>query len=102
MRQRVAAGNIVYKINTVLGLTEAVEEGVGIGHLPCFIADLRPGLRRLSGPVAEFGTDLWLLTHPDLKNVPRVRLFMEHIAGEVARQKPLIEGERGHGLHLVI
>ena len=35
---------IVYKVNTVLGLAEAVEAGLGIGHLPCFIADARPGL----------------------------------------------------------
>ena len=51
-REHVAPERIVYKVNTVLGLAEAVEAGLGIGHLPCFIADKRPGLRRLS-PVDE-------------------------------------------------
>ena len=37
------AERIVYKVNTVLGLAEAVEAGIGIGHLPCFIADAAPG-----------------------------------------------------------
>ena len=56
MRDRVAPERIVYKVNTVLGLAEAVESGIGIGPLPCFIADCasgagapappEPGLRR--------------------------------------------------------
>jgi DNA-binding transcriptional LysR family regulator len=101
VREHVDAERIVYKLNTVLGLTEAVETGIGIGHLPCFIADRRPGLRRLSPAVPDYGVDLWLLTHPDLKNVARVRIFMDFVAAEIARQRPLIEGERGHVAHMV-
>ena len=41
---------IAYKVNTVLGLAEAIEAGIGIGHLPCFIADVRPALIRLAPP----------------------------------------------------
>ncbi len=88
VREHVAAERIVYKLNTVLGLTEAVEQGIGIGHLPCFIADRRPGLRRLSPAVPEFGVDLWLLTHPDLRNVARVRLFMDFVARRLRGRGP--------------
>ena len=49
VRDHVPPERIVYKVNTVLGLAEAIEAGAGIGHLPCFIADRRPGLVRL-GP----------------------------------------------------
>ena len=38
VREHVPPERIVYRINTVLGLAEAVEAGIGIGHLPCFIA----------------------------------------------------------------
>jgi DNA-binding transcriptional LysR family regulator len=83
---------IVYKLNTVLGLAEAVEAGIGIGYLPCFIGDVRPALARL-GPVnPDFGADLWLLTHPDLRHSPRVRVFMDFLAGEIAKLRPFIEG----------
>src|SRR5919205_2432450 len=34
VREHVPPERIVYKINTVLGLAEAVEAGVGVGHLP--------------------------------------------------------------------
>lgn len=93
LSQHVAPERVVYKVNTVLGLTEAVEAGVGLGFLPCFIADTRPGLTRLAPPDPDFSADLWLLTHPDLRHSPRVRLFLDYIAAELTRLRPLIEGE---------
>ncbi len=83
---------VVYKLNTVLGLTEAVEAGIGIGYLPCFIADARPALKRLAPPNADYATDLWLLTHPDLRHSPRVRAFLDYLAAEIAKHKKFIEG----------
>jgi DNA-binding transcriptional LysR family regulator len=95
-RQHVALARIVYTVNTVLGLAEAVEAGIGIGHLPCFIADVRPALVRLAPPDARFAGDLWLLTHPDLRHAARVRVFLDFLAGEIARRRQLIEGGAKH------
>jgi DNA-binding transcriptional LysR family regulator len=92
VRDRVAADRIIYKVNTVLGLTEAVEAGIGIGPLPCFIADARPALVRLSPPNPDFSTGLWLLTHPDLRQSARVRAFLDFIAAEIAKRRRAIEG----------
>lgn len=92
VQEHVPPERIGYRINTVLGLSEAVEQGLGIGHLPCFIADRRPGFVRLGPPVPEFATDLWLLTHPDLRHSPRVRVFLDFLAAEVVKQRKLIEG----------
>lgn len=94
LARHVAPSRIVYRVNTVLGLGEAVEAGIGIGFLPCFIGDTRPGLTRIGEPAAEFSAALWLLTHPDLRHSPRVRLFLDFLAGELGRLKPLLEGER--------
>jgi DNA-binding transcriptional LysR family regulator len=93
LQQNVAPDRIIYRVNTVLGLAEAVEAGIGLGFLPCFIADTRPALLRLAAPDPGFAADLWLLTHPDLRHSPRVRLFLDFVAAELARLKPLIEGE---------
>lgn len=92
VRERVAPERIVYRVNTVLGLTEAVEAGIGIGPLPCFIADPRPALLRLSPPNPDFATGLWLLTHPDLRGSARVRAFLDFMAAEIVRRRPAIEG----------
>ena len=85
MRDRVAPERIVYKVNTVLGLAEAVESGIGIGPLPCFIADVRPALVRLTPPNPDFSAGLWLLTHPDLRQSARVRAFMDFVAAEISQ-----------------
>jgi len=92
VQEKVAPENIAYRVNTVLGLAEAVEAGLGIGHLPCFIGDARPGLVRLAPPKPEFAADLWLLTHPDLRHSARVRVFMDFMAAEIAKQRRFIEG----------
>ena len=93
IRRAVRPENVVYKVNTVLGLAEAVEAGIGIGHLPCFIADARPSLKRLEAPNPSYATDLWLLTHPDLRHAPRVRAFLDFLAAEIAKRRRFIEGE---------
>jgi DNA-binding transcriptional LysR family regulator len=92
VRERVAPERIVYKVNTVLGLTEAVEAGIGVGPLPCFIADARPTLVRLSPPNPDFSTGLWLLTHPDLRHSARVRVFLDFLAAEIAKLRKYLEG----------
>ncbi len=93
VRQHVTPERIVYKINTVLGLAEAVESGIGIGHLPCFIGDVRPTHVRLGPPILGLAVDLWLLTHPDLRQSARVRVFLDYQASEIGRSRPLFEGD---------
>jgi DNA-binding transcriptional LysR family regulator len=92
VREHVAPERIVYKVNTVHGLTEAVEAGVGVGPLPCFIADATPALVRLSPPNPDFSTGLWLLTHPDLRHSARVRVFLDFLAAEIAKLRKFLEG----------
>ncbi len=88
------AGNeqIVYRLNTVLGLAEAVAAGAGMALIPCFIGSATPGITRIGFPDPEIEHGLWLLTHPDLKNSARVRAFMDYAAQEIGRRRPIIEG----------
>ena len=58
---------------------EAIRAGAGLGILPCFVGDADPGAGATHRPVAELAADQWLLVHPDLKGVSRVRLMMEWI-----------------------
>lgn len=86
---------VPYRINTVLGLSEAVAAGIGIGPLPCFIADRHEGLVRLAPPEDEFSTGLWLLTHPELRGAPRIRAVLDVLGDELSRLRPLLEGKGG-------
>lgn len=91
-RRLLAPERLVYKLNSVLGLAEAIEAGIGIGHLPCFVGDARSDLMRLEAPQPDFAVDLWLLTHPDLRQSARVRVFLDFMAAEIRTQRNLIEG----------
>jgi DNA-binding transcriptional LysR family regulator len=92
VRDRVAPERIGLKTSAVLGLAEAIEAGLGIGPLPCFIGDTRPGLTRMLPPNPDFSTGLWILTHPDLRHAPRVRAFMDFCGTEIARRRACMEG----------
>jgi DNA-binding transcriptional LysR family regulator len=52
---------------------------------------------RLAPPDPNFAADLWLLTHPDLRHSPRVRVFLDFMAAEIVKQRQSIEGAGLHG-----
>ncbi|WP_336268510.1 LysR family transcriptional regulator [Vreelandella arctica] len=66
-----------YRVDSMLGMQSAVRHGAGIAVLPCYLGDADAALLRLSEPIEALTTPLWLLTHPDLRHVARVRAFME-------------------------
>ncbi|MEA1830764.1 LysR family transcriptional regulator [Methylobacterium durans] len=94
VQARAEKGRVRLRLNTVLGLAEAVEAGIGIGPLPCMQGDASPTLFRLGPPEPDLASTLWLLTHPDLRHAPRVRAFMDFMAEETAPMRPLFAGAR--------
>jgi DNA-binding transcriptional LysR family regulator len=51
----------------------AVRAGLGRSLLPCRIGDAVLGLSRLSGAKPVLSRDMWVIVHPDLKQLARVR-----------------------------
>ena len=80
------------RANTVLGLVAAAKAGMGLAALPCFLGDAAPELQRIGPPVETLGTELWLLTHRDLRNVARVRPFLDFTDRELRRMGGVFEG----------
>lgn len=74
-----------YRVDSMLGLQTAIRYGPELAVLPCYLGDADPALRRLTDPVPELAVPLWLLTHPDLRRVSRIRAFTKAI-GEHVRQ----------------
>jgi DNA-binding transcriptional LysR family regulator len=82
---------LVYKVNTMLGLAEAVAGGAGLALLPCFVGASVPGLARLTAPLPELAGGLWLVTHPDLRATARVRAFVDFCEVEFAKRRKILE-----------
>ncbi len=68
----------------------AVEAGVGLAALPCALGDVHPELTRLSDPVTA--QEIWVLTHPDLRNAARVRAVMACIVESFQHNEDLLLG----------
>ena len=84
----------VLRTDTLTALAYAAAAGLGVAALPCFVGDAIPALRRVRGVVAEMASELWVLTHADLKSTARIRAVTDHLAGAIAAQRPLLEGKR--------
>ncbi|MEM7214720.1 MAG: LysR family transcriptional regulator [Pseudomonadota bacterium] len=63
-----------------LSMKAMVSAGIGIAILPCYWADADSTLRRVHpGTVSHPNLGLWLLYHPDKKQSPRLRAFVDFI-----------------------
>lgn len=87
-----AGERVVCRVNTLLGMREAALVGMGLTVMPCYLCDPDPRLVRLGEPIPEMESELWSLTHPDLKAVSRIRAFLDFVAGEIVRQRPALAG----------
>ena len=86
------ATRIVYKINT-MAARRSGGGGAGLVLLPCYIGAAVQGLAQLTPPLRDLQSELWVITHPDLRNTARVRAFLDFCADEIARRRPI--GSRG-------
>jgi len=77
LRRHVAPGRIVASVDSLVGMADAAAHGLGAAMLLCPLGDARPGLVRLAEPDAAMDTQIWILTHPDLRQVARVRAFSQ-------------------------
>ncbi|MCO4747370.1 MAG: LysR family transcriptional regulator [Proteobacteria bacterium] len=84
---------IVMRVPRIDLLLGAIEDGVGIGILNCHAGDSNPKLRRL-GPADAGMSQLWILTHPELRGTTRISTFMQFVRGVVADERDLWEGRR--------
>lgn len=69
-----------FRTGSVQSVAELVAQGLGLGVLPLFLAEPRRELRRLTEPLDEAESDLWLLTHPETRHLRRVHAVWQHLA----------------------
>lgn len=73
-----------YRVNSILSVLELVALGLGVGIVPLFVAEGRKDLVRLTEPLDEAQTDLWLLTHPEARHLRRVGAVYAHLAQAIS------------------
>ena len=88
----VPAERIVLRATSLIALREAARAGLGVALLPCYLGDPDPDLGRVAPPVPGTEVPLWLLVHPNLRRVARVRAVLDTMAAELAARRELLEG----------
>lgn len=82
----------VMQVNSLFTLGAAVASGMGLGILPCYFADNDARLQRIGNPIDALASDLWFLTHAELRHTARMRALSDHLASRFKALHPLFEG----------
>jgi len=83
--------NVVMRGNSIVAALNAAVCGMGISAVPCFLAEAEPRLRRLT-PRVLGGRDIFLVVHPDLARVARVRAVMDFVVESFVRDATMWSG----------
>jgi len=84
MRQHLAAARVRVRVDIFNAAAAMMRTGIGIGVLPCFMEMNHPELVAVSEVIPEMTVPIWMLTHPDLRDTARVRVFMQHVGDAIA------------------
>lgn len=99
MQTNIAPERVVFRASSLLALRATARAGLGVAPLPCYLGDPDPALTRITPEIPEMTSALWLLTHPDLRRVPRIRSFLDFVAPWFAGKRELMEGRASASTH---
>ncbi|WP_448554640.1 LysR family transcriptional regulator [Thalassotalea montiporae] len=69
----------VFRSTSIISQYSAIKSGLGIGILPCFLAEQDAELVKLVADEVTITRSLWLVTHPELKRLERVATVWEFL-----------------------
>lgn len=90
--RNIPESDIRFRANTLLGAAQAVRAGIGYGLLPCFVGGTIPDLVRVGAPIPTLAQPLWLLVHPEIAGLPRIRRACDVLAAKLRQAAPLLTG----------
>jgi len=85
--------NIVLRGNSIMAVLSACLAGLGVTVLPCHLGDVESTLVRLA-PAVLGSRPMFLVVHPDLARVARVRVVMDFLIEIMTEEATLLEGAR--------
>ena len=78
---------VIYKTNSVHSLQAAIKSGIGVGILPVVLARKDPQLVHLKHLKFDFDFKIYLCAHKDTKDMPRIRIAMDHLLELLSKKK---------------
>ena len=82
---------VVLRGNSIVSVLNAAIIGMGLAVLPCFLADAESSLRRLT-PAVVGTREIWLVFHPDVAKIARVRTVIDFVTEAIGREAVTLRG----------
>ena len=67
------------RCNSILSVAGAVVNGIGVGVVPTFLMKEGLEVEDIGGRLPELDTELWILAHPDVRHLHRVKLLFDFL-----------------------
>ena len=74
------------RINDAETLLSALRAGIGRSFLPCVVGDRDPSRIRLDPGPVDYSRELWMIVHPDNRNLARIRVTSDWLTSTLQRQ----------------
>lgn len=88
---------ISFSSDNILAIANAAKADLGVAALPCLIGEKESGLKRIDAPNMEFfRSEIWVLTHSDLRQTARVRALVDHLYDSLKGDQTVILGGEGN------
>ncbi|WP_366942098.1 LysR substrate-binding domain-containing protein [uncultured Litoreibacter sp.] len=75
-----------HEVDSVLGMYATAQAGQDLCVLPRSLGDAASAQVGVSADLPEIETDLWMVTHSDLRKTARVRALMDALGASIAPQ----------------
>ncbi|NIY79045.1 MAG: LysR family transcriptional regulator [Rhodobacteraceae bacterium] len=83
---------VAIKTDDMVSAMSLARQGMGMVRTSHLLGSSDPKLVRVPGVPLSDHTPIWVLTHPDLRHVPRVTEFMRFIANRITARRALYMG----------
>ncbi|MCG6901910.1 MAG: LysR family transcriptional regulator [Rhodobacter sp.] len=92
LQDHVAPDSLVGAADSFVTLREMAAAGLGRAILPCILGDGDPRLIRDQVDMPDLSVDIWVASHADLADVPRIRAVCTYLVAAMAQKHAALAG----------
>lgn len=85
--------SVVMRCSSQADMLAAVRAGIGICVMSCIVGDAHDDLVRIAPDKLVGLSDIWLLAHPDLIDLPAMRAVIDFVTQRARADRDLLKGE---------
>ena len=93
MRAIAGDQHVAATADSFISLCEMAAAGLGRTILPCVLGDRHPGLARTGDALPESSVPLWVASHVDLADAPRIAAVRSRLVAALKAQDDVITGQ---------